>query len=237
MITAPTVEPLTRSRRLLAKIALGMPHMMSAQARLWADSACRDRYVEWLRVMHSTIRATEPLMLAATQRCLALRPDPVAEALAEYLSRHIGEEYGHDGWVRADYARCGEDPADLDRLLPDATIAALVGAQYYWLHHVHPVALVGHIVVLEGFPPSTGLAAKLAEDTRLPLEAFSALHRHAVLDVKHRADVLRVVDGLPMTGWHEELVGASALHTILGVCEVVDATMRRVPLRADPSAP
>ena len=37
-----------------------------------------------------------------------------------------------------------------------ATAAALVGAQYYWIRHVHPVALLGYVMLLEGYPPSAG---------------------------------------------------------------------------------
>ena len=38
--------------------------------------------------------------------------------------------------------------------LPSPTIAALVGSQYYWVRHVHPVGLLGYIAMFEGYPPS-----------------------------------------------------------------------------------
>ena len=36
---------------------------------------------------------------------------------------------------------------------PAPAVAALVGAQYYWVLHHHPVALLGYIGLLEGYPP------------------------------------------------------------------------------------
>jgi len=43
--------------------------------------------------------------------------------------------------------------------------SARVGAQYYWIHHFHPVALLGYIAVLEGRPPSPTLVEELIERT------------------------------------------------------------------------
>jgi hypothetical protein len=206
--------------RLHAKIGLAAPHMMSALAALWADPQPLATYQEWLRVMHATIRSTEPLMIDALQRCLALR-DPVATGFATYLARHIREELGHDEWVREDYAATGADPAELDEQVPDASIAALVGAQYYWIKHVHPVALLGHICVLEGYPPGPELARRLSARTGLPLGAFRSVERHSVLDVRHRDEAYRAVDTLALTPWHERLIGVSALHTVQAVCDVV----------------
>ena len=41
------------------------------------------------------------------------------------------------------------------RQIPSSQVATLVGAQYYWLRHYHPISLLGHMMVMEGCP-STG---------------------------------------------------------------------------------
>ena len=54
----------------------------------------------------------------------------------------------------------GTDPGEaLDRI-PSPKVAAMVGAQYYWLRHYHPVSLLGHITAIEGYhPPQASPAA------------------------------------------------------------------------------
>jgi len=202
--------------------------MLDSMTRLWDGGSPRGTYLDWLRVMHGMIRATVPLMLAATDACLRRRDDPAAAGFATYLGRHIREEFGHDQWVVEDYAAAGGDPADLTDQLVGGAVAGLVGAQYYWIRHVHPVALLGHIAVLEGYPPRPETAAELATLCGLPGAAFRALERHATLDVKHRAEVYRLLDTLPMTAAQERLVGLSALHTAAGVAQVADEVRARV---------
>jgi hypothetical protein len=104
----------------------------------------------------------------------------------------------------------------------------LVGSQYYWIRHVHPITLLGHMAMIEGYPPSTDRAAVLAEQTGLPREAFTAIDRHAVVDVHHRIDLYRQIDTLPLTPWHEKLIGMSAMHTANGICAVYRDVRRRM---------
>jgi hypothetical protein len=166
-------------------------------------------------------------MTAAIDRCLAMRGDSVAEPVAAYFAKHVREEFGHDEWVWEDYLAAGGTGADLDAFVPGPAIAALVGSQYYWIRHAHPVALVGHIAVLEGYPPSVRLAGELARRTGLPGDAFRAIARHAHLDVKHRDDIVRLIDGLPLDARGLALVGTSALHTTRGMIDVVAEVVRR----------
>jgi Iron-containing redox enzyme len=210
----------TAGARLTTKLGFVVPSMLREMARLWEGETPRATYLEWLRVLHSMIRATVPLMLTATEACLQRAGDPVAEGFGQYLSRHIREEYGHDAWVAEDYAAAGGDPSQLALLTVGGAVASLVGSQYYWVRHVHPVALLGHIAVLEGYPPAADVARSMAARTGLPPAAFRALDRHATLDQRHRADVYRLLDALPLQPWHERLIGTSALHTAAGVREV-----------------
>jgi Iron-containing redox enzyme len=217
MTTAAASKP---SDRLTTKIQLVVPEMLRETTAMWTRPGVRKTYVEWMRVMHGAIRATIPMMLAATEECLHRRDDPVAEGFAAYLAKHIREEYGHDTWVVEDYAAAGCDPADLTDMAVGGTVAALIGSQYYWMRHVHPIALLGYMTVIEGYPPSPELISYLKEHTGLPENAFRALERHAVLDIKHRADLYHQLDALPLTPRHEALIGMSALHTATTVRDV-----------------
>jgi hypothetical protein len=222
----------TAGARLTAKLGLVVPPMLREMARLWEGESARDTYLEWLRVLHSMIRATVPLMLTASEACLQRPGDPVAEGFGAYLSRHIREEYGHDAWVVEDFAAAGGDPAQLTGITVGGAVASLVGAQYYWARHVHPVALLGHIAVLEGYPPAADVAQSMAARTGLPPAAFRSLDRHAALDQRHRAEVYRLLDSLPLRPWHERLIGISALHTAVGVREVAAGVVRGMPATA-----
>jgi hypothetical protein len=224
---ASEMQP-TAAARLVAKLGLVVPAMQRDLGAMWALPDVRSTYLEWLRVMHGVIRATVPLMLAATEECLRRADDPVAEGFAGYLARHIREEYGHDTWVVEDYAAAGGDGTELPGMVVGGAVAALVGSQYYWIRHVHPVALLGHIAVLEGNPPAPSLATDLAARTGLAADAFRSLERHAVLDQRHRADIHRLIDTLPLRPWHETLIGMSALHTAGCVSDVVRAVRNRL---------
>ncbi|MFJ9445787.1 iron-containing redox enzyme family protein [Kitasatospora sp. NPDC101235] len=151
--------------------------------------------------------------------------DPVARGVAEYLERHIREEQGHDEWVREDLAAIGFDPDEPLRRLPSDTVATLVGAQYYWVSHYHPVCLLGHIAVLEGYPPPRGLAAYLSERTGYPLSGFRTLERHSALDVRHRDELMKTLDDLPITSRLHAALGLSALHTVKSGIHVIEEVL------------
>jgi hypothetical protein len=221
-------ESATAGERLTVKLRFAVPQLLGEMTRMWQGGSLRETYLEWLRVMHGMIRATVPLMLTATEACLRRPGDPVAAGFAEYLAKHIREEFGHDEWVAQDYAAAGADPTELAELTIGGPVAGLVGAQYYWIRHVHPIALLGHIAVLEGYPPRPEMADELAALSGLPRSAFRALERHALLDQKHRADVYRLLDALPLTSRHETLIGVSALHTAAGVSEVASGVRTRL---------
>jgi len=86
-------------------------------------------------------------------------------------------------------------------------VAALVGAQYYWVLHHHPVALLGYIGLLEGFPPSPGMIEDLRARTGYPADAFRTLVAHAELDPRHGDELFELVDTLPLTPEQSAVVG------------------------------
>ncbi|WP_051900974.1 iron-containing redox enzyme family protein [Streptomyces aureus] len=208
---------------LRGQLALVQPVLHAATARMWrSDARLPDRYRQYLRAMHQVIRASVPLMERAAGRCEALPSDPVAEPLARYLRAHAEEERGHDDWLLADAAATGTAPAELTDGVPPPHLAALVGAQYYWVEHSHPVALLGYIAVLEGNAPAPGLAGRLARLTGLPDEAFETVRLHLDLDDGHSADLDLLLDRLPLDAAQRSLVAVSALHTVASLAELFD---------------
>ena len=158
-----------------------------------------------------------PLMETALARASELAAeDPVAEGLAAYLERHIPEEMHSDepgGATLDDLEVLGIDPVALEAQPPHPKIAALLGAQYFWIFHYHPVAILGFLE-LEAFHPQRLALEQFIEKSGLPRDGFRQLLLHARLDVVHARDLHRVLDSLPLEPRHEQLIGLSALQTI-----------------------
>jgi len=131
--------------------------------------------------------------------------------VADYCARHIEEELGHDDWLLEDLASLGADPDAVRSRPPSPTVAALVGAQYYWIHHVHPVGLLGYVLLLEGWPPTLETVDELRRRTGYGPSAFRTLLAHADLDPSHGRELDAVLDDLPLSSVQRELLGVSAL--------------------------
>jgi hypothetical protein len=224
----------TPGERLRTTIELAHPRLAEAAARLWTAPDVRNRYVEYLRAMHQVVRAAVPLMEFALARCGELgAADPVAGPLARYLRGHVSEESGHDEWVLQDLEAAGGDRAAALEGLPPARVAELVGAQYCWIRHGHPAALLGHMAVMEGYPPTPELLETLMAATGYGADAFRALRRHAGLDVRHRDELHRLLDELPLTARQQELAGLSALHTVGSVAALFEELAGGVEVAVD----
>ncbi|WP_433431385.1 iron-containing redox enzyme family protein [Nonomuraea sp. CA-141351] len=219
---------ISNSARLRAKIELALPAFHGVTRRLWSSPDLATLYPEYLVLMHTLIRATVPLMETAVRQARQLADgDPVAAGVGAYLAKHIKEERGHDEWLRQDLAALGCDPDDLLRAMPRPSSAVLVGTQYYWVRHHHPVCLLGHIAVLEGYPPHPGLVDHIVERTRFPRTALRTLSRHAALDVRHRDELMATIDALPLTTAHTVAMGVSALHTVQCMVTVFEDLVSR----------
>jgi len=202
---------------LRATVALATPVLRAAAVRVWLAPAAGRRYPRYLRTMHGVIRASVPLMDLAARRCAERAStdpvaDPVAGPLRQYLLEHIEQERGHDDWLLADLAVLDRSPGPP----PAATsaVARLVGAQYYWIEHHHPVALLGYIAVMEGNAPSAALPAWLANRAGVPAAALRAVREHADLDGGHTDAVYDLLNRLPLTTAQAHAVAVSGLHTV-----------------------
>lgn len=226
----PTAAGPPLSRALHARMVLVRPALDTASRALWAPQGLRERYPAYLTVMHQLVRASVPLLRHGARRCAEGDPDdPVLAPLAGYLLAHAQEELGHDAWLLEDLAALGEDPARAAAAQPLPAVAELAGAQYYWIEHHHPVALLGYVWALEHNAPAGWLAPRLAATAGLPPAALRTVHAHAALDAGHTADLEAVLDALPLTAAQATAVTVGALHTL-------SALVRLFAHLADPSA-
>ncbi len=134
--------------------------------------------------------------------------------LASYLELHVDEELGHDETLLDDLALLGLERDEVLGRMPSPAVASLVGAQYYWILHYHPVAFLGYVGVMEGYPPTEELVDLLVERTGFPRAAFRTFSEHGELDPGHRDHLDRTLDALPLTERHEDVIGASAVATV-----------------------
>jgi len=203
------------SERLHRKIGLLLPAALDAGERLMSHPRVRELYPEYLFTSHCVIRASVPLMETGRDRASSLADnDPVSAELAPYLEQHIPEELDHDEWLLDDLEVLGRDRAAILARSPSPTVAALVGAQYYWIHHYHPVALLGYIALLEGYPPSPEMVDRLVASTEYPRNAFRTMLAHAELDPGHREELDALVDRLPVSDEQTAVIGLSAMSSV-----------------------
>ena len=202
------------SGALRLKLELTGDEYDRAAHALWRHRRLAELIPDYLFRTHSIIRASVPLMEAARDRAASLAArEPVAASLAKYLGQHVNEERHHDDWLLDDLEELGISRETVRSRMPSPTVAALVGAQYYWIHHYHPVAVLGYIAVLEGNPPLESQIAEVIERTGLPERAFRTFIKHARLDPHHRDDLNSALDVMPLTEEHETLIATSALET------------------------
>ena len=204
----------TASDRLRAKIWLVSPPYAVACRRLIDHPRVAEALPEFLFQFHCIIRTTVPLMEAAIERSdMMSLTDPVADGVGDYLKQHVEEERDHDEWLLGDLEVLGWDRQTALRRVPTPTVAALAGAQYYWVLHYHPVALLGYFAFMEGSPPTPALIDELVAKTGHPRVAFRTLEKHGELDPGHSEEIDRVIDSLPLTPEHETVLGLSAMST------------------------
>lgn len=150
-----------------------------------------------------------------TARREALTHDgAAARTLASYLATHIEEETGEDEWVLQDLGVLGVERPTVLAHIPSPNVARLVGAQYYWVFHVDPIAVLGYLAALERDPPSSDFIEELIRRTGHDRAAFRTLIAHAERDPEHADELDELLDHIELTGTQWELVSLSALSTV-----------------------
>jgi Iron-containing redox enzyme len=222
----------TASGILKAKVELAQRSAGSVYERFW-NGACTPALLASLQLRtYDVARASVSLMEAALARCQALTPaDSVAVGLIPYLSHHIEEERNHDVWLLEDLEALGVSRQQVLERPPSLTAARLVGAQYYWIYHDYPIALVGYMAVLEGCLVSEDFLEDFICRSRIPRAGVRTLLLHARIDYEHEAGLDKLIDGLPLTSRHIAAMGLSALHTVSLLATLTQEVMDEEPGR------
>jgi hypothetical protein len=217
------VSGLRPGQALRYKIHLAEPGLDALCRGFWEHPAVGAAFPEYLFSLWSSMRATLPLLEAALEQARMRTPaDPVSAQLVPYLLKHAEEERGHDDWLLEDMEGLGIPRAQVLSRLPPPDVAAMIGAQYYFIAHAHPLALLGCFAVLEGSPLTEPDLAGLAARTGIPRPLLRTLDKHAMLDPHHRDDLDALLDSLPLGPGHEALMGLSALTVVEQLAGIVE---------------
>lgn len=207
---------------LWAKIHLAEDRLNAASDQFWNHPELTQLLPIFLVQLHRVMQAGLHLMQTARDRALTLPDDPVARIVAPYLDQHIFEEKDHDDWLLDDIETLGITPSQVASTAPVPAVVSLLGAQYFWALHIHPVTVFGYLIVLEGYPPLAEQLETIRKRTRLPRTAFRCLMAHADNDPHHIADLNRTLDSMPLSEEQQMYIALSAFHTIDGVASVFE---------------
>jgi antirestriction protein ArdC len=139
----------------------------------------RHAFITWLKFSHGIMRASVPLLEIAAAKSEG--------ALRDYYLESLENERDHAEWLAVDLETLGEMPYVIDH-----ASAATAGAQYYYLQHVGPHALLGYIAALEFRPmpiEQVDALAKLYGES-----AMRTVRHHAQEDVDHAKRLASVID-------------------------------------------
>jgi Iron-containing redox enzyme len=224
------------SKQLHLRRRLVGARLHEASKRLWESRDISALYPAMLFCIHGMARASVPLMKTAVDRLRTMTAvDPLAPALIEYFVRQIPQENGHDDWLLEDLEALGRSREVTLAQMPSPTVAALVGAQYYWIFHHHPVALLGYILVVESETPSLELIERTVAETGLPREAFRSFSRHAVLESAHNEALDELLDSLPLTREQQGLIGVSVIQTSTMIARAAEEILELHELAKNPA--
>ena len=226
---------LSGADRLRVKVEFLKPELLGASYLLFSDSRVRQLYRDYLVTYHGILRATIPLFETARREALA-RDDSAAAILANYLEQHIEEESGEDEWALQDLEVLHVNRSAVLSRVPSANVARLVGAQYYWVLHVDPVAVLGYLAALERDPTSLEFIEDMIRRTGYPRSAFRTLIAHAERDPDHARELDELLDRIELTDAQWELVTLSAMNSLQQLARVFDDLVQAADLRKVPPA-
>jgi hypothetical protein len=219
----------THSDVLWSKIRLAEGRLVSASNHFWTHPDLATHLPDFLVQLHRVMRSGISLMRTARDRALMLPDDAVAAQAAAYLEMHIDEEKDHDQWLLDDIATLGIPAEDVFRTTPLPSVVSLLGAQYFWMLHIHPVTVFGYLIVLEGYPPIVEQLEEIRIRTGLPATAFRCLKSHAEDDPDHIAALNRTLDSMPLTQEQTKFLALSAFHTIDAVASILEELIEAHP--------
>lgn len=217
-------EALSNTYVLWQKIALAQPRLDDAAQQFWSSPNLGERIRPFFLTLYAVVHGGLQLMHVAHRRSseLADTGDAAAAVLSGYLARHIEEERDHESWLLDDMEHCGIERGLAEARIVTGAVAALLGAQQYWIESDHPVAYLGYLAVIEGNPPSRRHLAEIQQRTGLKDEALRTMREHADADEGHSAELQAVIDSLPLTERQQQLLALSAFETIHALGRVFD---------------
>lgn len=153
-------------------------------------------FVAYLKFVHGIMQASVPLLELGVRKA--------SGALRDYYAKHCEEERHHDDWMVDDLKHFGEAPPKIDH-----AVAAICGAQHYYLHHVGPHALLGYMAAIESRPMPMADVDALAK--RYGAAALRTIRYHATNDIDHSRDLAAMID---QHQDHADLICYSAFCTV-----------------------
>lgn len=188
-----------------------------------------DICINFIHMNHSVARATVPMMEEVIRCAEAIPNDPVCAPLIAYMKQHIVEEKDHDEWYVRDLGVLGMTREEVFARIPSPNIAAMVGSQYYWIKHHHPVAFLGYMGSVETNPPKEDDVSGMIKDSGMPAAGFDTLMLHATIDIHHSKDIINLINSLPLTEEHLRVIEMSAFQTFRYIALMMEDICKSAP--------
>lgn len=221
------MEGPTNSDILWGKIRLAEDRMFAATHMFWNHPELPRLFPAFLMQIFCIMRSGLGLMSSALERSFALQGDPVAAHLASYLRIHIEEEKDHDLWLLDDICSLGYQKREVLEAPPCAATVNLIGAQHFWMNHVHPVAIMGYLILMEGYAPLPGQLELIRARSGAPATAFRCLKRHAEDDPAHLADLNQTLDIMALTAEQARAVAMCSFAAIENTAAMLEELVAR----------
>lgn len=225
---------LTNFERLKAKLRFISKKTFNASAAYRNHPRLSEICIEHIYLNYCTSRDAESLMQEAIRCAELMIEDPVCPPLIAYMHEHLEEEENHDEWCARDLEALGMSREQLAARLPSPHITAMIGSQYYLMRNCHPIALLGHFFCLEAHPPTVKFVEGLIQDSGLPAAGFDCLMEHAKVDMEHKQDIINLINNLPLTERHHEILFMSAFQTFRYMALIVEDFCKLPPVSAAP---
>ncbi len=166
----------------------------------WQD---KNAYGNWLAQTFYFVSHSTRLLCASAAR-FSLSQHKLHQRYVEHLS----EEKGHEVLAKNDLKNLGFSAEEFPELAPTA---AFYQSQYFMIEHIHPSALFGYILVLEGISVSRGKQALALTEEAFGRKCSTFWHVHANEDEDHLPKALAQIEG--MQGLEREAVIKSMIQS------------------------
>jgi len=212
---------------LKIKIDLASPYLHEQSRLFWQHPRFESVFELHLKKLYHCVSSSVPLMEEALRHANQLSDNcRVANLLIPYLEKHIEEETNHDLWLLEDIESLGIRKDLVTAMITPPDVAVLIGSQYYYCSRTHPVALLSYFALVEGYPPKKEFLDEIVENTSIPREALRSFYEHAEMDIHHSEELWSLIESLPLTPGHVELLGINALLCIDKLSEILENSRR-----------